>query len=717
MTTGTKLGPYEIVAPIGAGGMGEVYQAHDPRMGREVAIKIAAEQFSERFSREVRAVAALNHPNICHLYDVGPNYLVMELVEGPTLADRIKEGPMPLDEALGIAKQIADALEAAHEKGIVHRDLKPANVKVKPDGTVKVLDFGLAKMADPPESSGPPEHSPTLTLDAATRVGVVLGTAAYMPPEQARGKSVDRRADIWAFGVVLYEMLTGQRLFEGETVSDTLIEVATKEPDWDRIPVAPGKNVQRLLRRCLAKDPKRRLRDIGEAWFLLEDSGEQTGVPRAAGTSASRHRRWPWILVAAVTTVAALVSLPLAFVHYHEKPTAPELARFEIPAPGSGTAVGGAYVSPDGRRIAISATGPDGRNAIWVRSLDSFDARPLAATEGFTTPPVWSPDSQFIAFEVAGKLRKVEVSGGPAQTICDVPELWRGGSWSREGVIIFGTGTQGLMRVSDAGGMVSLLTKLDSSRRELFHTSPTFLPDGRHFIYLRGSTGESGGIYLGSLDAQPDQQNSKRLIATQSSAIFAPPGPGSVNSRIGHILFVREGALMAQALDVRHLALAGAAVPIGENLSDSGIPRYSASTTGVLVYNTGGIGSGSPTTKLTWFDRSGKILGTVGEPGQYNTVALSPDETRVAFSRMSSQARETSGRPPNYDLWVHEFARNTSTQITFDPAINWQAVWSADGSRIVFASDRDGPFNLYQKDSSGAGKEDLFFKSREEVSL
>jgi Tol biopolymer transport system component len=717
ITVGTHLGSYEITSLLGKGGMGEVYRARDAKLKRDVAIKILPDEFSRdadrviRFQREAEVLASLNHPNVAAIYDLqeanDTRFLVLELVEGETLADRIARGPIPVEEALDIAKHICEALEAAHERGIIHRDLKPANVKITPDGKVKVLDFGLAKI---PEAQTVTDFSNSPTLMSGSAPGMILGTAAYMSPEQARGKTVDKRTDIWAFGAVVYEMLAGKPAFTGETVSDTLIEVATKQPDWKRIPATPGRNVQRLLRRCLEKDPKRRLRDIGEAWFLLEDSAEQPEV----AVPAPRHRRWSWIVATGVTTVAALVSLPLAFVHFREKPSAPELVRFQIAAPGSGTAVGGAYVSPDGRRIAISATGADGRTTLWVRTLDALDSRPLAATEGLGSPPFWSPDSRFIAFFVAGKLKKVEVTGGPAQTVCDAPDLWRGGAWSREGVIIFGT-NQGLMRVSEAGGIVSPLTKLDSSRRELFHGSPSFLPDGRRFIYLRASTGENSGIFLGSLDAKPEQQNAKRLIPAGSPAVYASyQDPGSVGSRIGHVLFAREGSLMAQAFDARQLELAGEAVPIAENLrSDAGVPRFSVSTTGVLAYQTGGIGVGTPITQLTWFDRTGKTLGTVGEPGQYNTLALSPDGTRVAFSRVSAQTGEISGRPPNHDLWVHEFARNTSTQITFDPAINWQAVWSADGSHIVFASDRDGPFNLYQKDSSGAGKEDLLFKSSE----
>ena len=709
LASGTRLGPYEIVAAIGAGGMGEVYRATDPRMGRDVAIKISAEQFSDRFSREVHAVAALNHPNICHLYDVGPDYLVMELIEGPTLAERIKDGAIPLEESLNIAKQIADALEAAHEKGIVHRDLKPANIKVKADGTVKVLDFGLAKVAEPAEGGSRTEHSPTLTLDAATRVGVILGTAAYMPPEQARGKSVDKRADIWAFGVVLYEMLTGERLFEGETVSDTLIEVATREPDWGRVPA----KVQRLLRRCLEKDPKRRLRDIGDMQLLLvAETDEDVRPLDVEHPGGPLHiKRWVWQVAAGVATLALAA---LALIHFREKPPAVEVVRFQIPAPEKSNFTSGAYVSPDGRRIAFQARGPDGRIVLWVHSLDSLESRPLSGTEGADAPMVWSPDSRFIAFGVQGKVKKVDASGGPPQTVCDLPAPWRGGGWSRDGVIVFGVLGKGLMRVSDAGGAASPLTTVDSSRQESSHSTPAFLPDGRHFVYHRNSTPENSGIYLGSLDAKPEQQSSKLLVASSSDAAYAPsPNPLLGDPGVGHLLFVREGSLMAQAFDARRLELAGEAVPIAEDLPEVGPAFFSVSTTGVLTYRTGS-GSGYPALQLTWFDRAGKILGTVGEPGQYNTLALSPDGARVAFSRNDPQATgRGGGGQGNMDIWLYEFSRGAGTRLTFDPSRDWMAVWSPDGSRIIFSSDRGGASNLYQKVSSGAGNEEALLKSNE----
>lgn len=693
MNPGTRLGPYEIVALLGAGGMGEVYRARDPRMGREVAIKIAAEQFSERFSREVHAVAALNHPNICHLYDVGPNYLVMELVDGPTLAERIQQGPVPVDEALAIAKQIAEALEAAHEKGIVHRDLKPANIKIKPDGTVKVLDFGLAKMADPPEASGTrQEQSPTLTIDAATRVGVILGTAAYMSPEQARGKPVDRRADIWAFGVVLYEMLTGHRLFEGETVSDTLIEVATKEPDLSRIPATPGKNVQKLLRRCLAKDPKKRLRDIGEAWFLLEDA---PSVPPAA------PQRQTWRYIVAIAALIALISASLALVVFRQKPPTPGVVRFQVPLPEKAAFYDYVGISPDGHKLAFTATGPDGRYAIWVRSLDALEAQVVAGTSGIRTVPFWSRDGRYLGFGAENKLKIVDVSGGPPQTICDTKEIVVGGFWTGDGRIVFGSGGSGgsghgLWVVPAAGGVATELTAIDTSRQETMHNLPSALPDGRHFLYhRRSSRAENEGVYIGSLDAKPEAQPSRMLLASSAAAMYAAV-PGE---RIGRILFLRDGTLMAEPFDVSKLVLAGEPVRMAEHVGsylNAGL--FDVSSNGVLVYR----GGSAQNIQLTWFDREGKVLGLEGDPGVYSALALSADGARVAVERNDQN---------NRDIWIHDRGRGAATRLTFDPAQDRTPVWAPDGSHIAFTSDRDGVYNLYQKLSSGAGADELLLKS------
>src|SRR5262245_41034305 len=514
LSSGTRLGPYEIVSLIGAGGMGEVYRALDPRLGREVAIKVSAEQFTDRFDREARAVAALNHPNICSLYDVGPNYLVMELVEGGS-----PKGPLPLETVLNYARQIAEALEAAHAKDIVHRDLKPGNIKIKPDGTVKVLDFGLAKVG-PTASDRDLQNSPTLSL-AATNAGVILGTAAYMAPEQARGEPVDQRADIWAFGVVLYEMLTGTRTFEGRTVSDTLAAVLIKEPDLDRVP----SRVRPLLRRCLAKEPNQRLHHAADVRLLLDEPVREETT--SSGVAQLRTRRNTWI-AAIIAVMFAIPLVVLAVIHVREKPPETPVIRFQILPPGRNDfTVPTVAVSPDGKRVAFTAPGSNSTNQIWVRSLDTLESRPLTGTDGAVAVFFWSPDSRSIGFSTTqNKLKRVEVSGGPPQTIYDLPAQWRGGSWGRDktgkGVIIFGMQGSGLMQVPEGGGTPKPLTTRDPSR-EGDHVLPSFLPDERHFFYFRASANDlNPGIYLGSLDSKPEQQISKRLIPAESGAVYAP---------------------------------------------------------------------------------------------------------------------------------------------------------------------------------------------------
>jgi len=692
LTAGDKLGPYEILGLIGAGGMGEVYMARDPRLGRDVAIKVSTAQFTERFEREARSVAALNHPKICHLYDVGPNFLVMELIEGPTLAERIASGAIPLEESLKIAAQIADALEAAHEKGITHRDLKPANIKIKPDGTVKVLDFGLAKVEA--LAGAPNENSPTLSM-AATQAGVILGTAAYMGPEQASGKPVDKRADIWSFGVVLWEMLTGNRMFSGETVSHTLAAVLIKEPDWTQLPAATPASIRRMLRRCLERDLKRRLLDIGSARLEIEEAKFEDQPQTAAAVPPSRSRLGvgAWI-AAGILTVSLVV---LASIHFRERAPVPEVVRFQIPPPGKSDFTQQTYLlSPDARKLAFGAAGPGGASQLWVRSLDTLETKPLAGTENATAAFFWSPDSRSIGFATnQNRLRRVDASGGPPQTVCDLPAQYRGGAWSSAGVIIFGSAGRGLMRVSEAGGTPAPLTGL--TRSDIEHSVPAFLPDQHHFLYFRRG-GENTGIYIGSLDAKSDQQGSKRLLASDGGAAYAL----LPDSKSGHILFGREGSLMAQPFDPAKLETTGDAVPIAEGLPRSIPPPFSASLTGVLAYRAGT--GGGVDRRLTWFDRTGKSLGTAGEPGDYNTVSLSPDGAKVAVSR-------TDGG--NTDVVVHEFAQHNTMRLTFDPALDMWAVWSPDGSHIIFSSAREGPQNLYRKTSSGAGAEELVFKSNE----
>ncbi len=699
LSAGTKLGPYEILAPIGAGGMGEVYSAADTRLHREVAIKVSPEHFSERFEREARSIASLNHPGVCTIYDVGPNYLVMELVEGPTLAERIQQGPFTLEEALGIAGQIADALEAAHEKGITHRDLKPSNIKIKSDGTVKVLDFGLAKLVSKTPGGAPAinsENSPTLTM-GQTEAGVILGTAAYMSPEQAKGKPVDPRSDIYAFGLVLYEMVTGKRLHRGETTSEVLASVLKEEPAWERVPP----QVRKLLRRCLEKDPRKRLKHIGDVMSLVDEAPALGATPSAAAPRSPIS--WgAWSLAGLAILAAAAVSA----IHFREKPpAAPESVRFEIAQPADLRFTDVAVISLDGRKLAFLASSSGGLRQLWVRSLDAVEMRPLPGTENVVGYPFWSPDSRYLVFSAEGKLQKIEASGGPAQTLCRDPDNnVLGGLWTRDNKIVYGgqSAPNGFSQVNAAGGAPSALTSLASG--DVAHGFPALLPDGRHFLYaVRTDTG--GDIYLGSLDAKPNQQPSKKLLPDASAVAYAassdPAGTAS-----GYVLFVRDpyrdrrGTLMAQPFDDRRLDLAGEAVPIAERVGFF----FSASPTGVLVFRAG---AASPSTQLTWFDRKGNSRGVVGDPFEFaanSAVELSPDGQRAAFAR-------TDPHDGNTDIWLYEFARSISSRFTFDPGEDVNPVWSPDGKTITFAGQRGGTWGIYQRASNLMGPEELLYKS------
>ena len=557
--SGTRLEHYEIVGPLGVGGMGEVYRATDAKLKREVALKILPRQFAAdpsrlaRFEREAQVLAALNHPNIAAIYGLenadGVRFLVLELVEGPTLAERIASGPIPLEEALRIAEQIADALGVAHDKGIVHRDLKPANVKIATDGKVKVLDFGLAAVTQPAASaSGDPANSPTITM-GTTQAGMILGTAAYMSPEQARGSNnVDKRADIWSFGVVLYEMVAGKRLFHGDTISDALASVLKEQPDLGRAPL----KVRRLLESCLEKDPKRRLRDIADARRLIDDlpappisappisappiSAPPISAPPISAPPISEPRPKGAVYAAAIL---ALALAAVSFIHFREKPPVTQMTRFEIPAPANTTFanIPGPVVSPDGRKLAFIATGADRKPMIWVRPLDTEEARPLAGTEDASGNVLfWSPDGRYLAFASGGKLKKIEATGGPAQTLCDAPTP-EGGVWTSDNRILFGT-VGPLQLVSASGGTPTPLTTLDHSRNELAHETPAMLPDGHRFLYARVSIPlENGGVYIGSLDSKPEQQSTKRLLPDTTNAVYVPSPLTS--DAPGFLLFVR----------------------------------------------------------------------------------------------------------------------------------------------------------------------------------
>jgi Tol biopolymer transport system component/tRNA A-37 threonylcarbamoyl transferase component Bud32 len=678
---GQKLGPYEIVAVIGRGGMGELWKARDPRLNRDVAIKTSQMEFSGRFQREAQAVAALNHPNICTMYDVGPNYLVMEYIEGATLAERIAQGPVPLDEALAIAKQIADALEAAHEKGIVHRDLKPANIKIRPDGSVKVLNFGLAKSGDAQEVTA---DSPTMM--PGTLAGMILGTAGYMSPEQARGQAVDKRADIWAFGVVLYETLTAKRLFDGPTVTDSLAAILTLEPDLTPVP----ERARRLLTRCLEKDPKKRLRDIGDAWALL-DTESATAAP-----SRSRLGMTGWIAAAALFAVSTAA---LAFVHFREKPPVarvlnvtllpPDGAEFDFGAPIAMPAL-----SPDGTRIVFGARPKDGRTQLYVRRLDSNTPQPLPGTEGAGFP-FWSPDGRWVGFGQGSKLKKIDTQGGPAITVTDVPEgSFRGGSWSPRGVIIFGTNTgASILRVAVAGAKAAPATGVEprtQSGGEGNPLYPWFLPDGRHFLYTSRQSGDIP-VRVGSLD-EPGKPG-KVVAQAHSDAVYAQ----------GHLLYLRENTLMAQPFDPNELETTGEAVPVAEGVptfvAPSRCAAFTVSAGGLLAYQSGADRSRS---RLVWKDRQGKTLGTLGDsPYGIVTLALAPDGKRLAA------AIRDGVLSVNANIWIYDTVRGIPTRFTFGATGDRAPVWSPDGNTIYFGSLRAGSVDLFRKPSNGAATEEL----------
>ena len=656
LTPGEKLDHFEILATLGAGGMGEVYKARDTRLNRIVAIKVSKSEFSERFEREAKAVATLNHPHIAQLYDVGKNYIVMEFVEGAPL-----KGPLPLDKVLEYSAQIADALDHAHTRGITHRDLKPANILLAKSG-VKLLDFGLAKMTHVSTDA-----EATLTM-ALTNVGAVMGTLAYMAPEQMEGKETDSRSDLYAFGLVLYEIVTGKRSYPH-------LELLTLEP--------PG--LQKVFRRCIEIDREDRwqsARDLLHALDLVQVTTPPAVAPRSS-------KPLGWIAAAALSTASA-IALGALYLLTRE-PAKQSVAKLSILLPSNVNldSESPPLISPDGTKLAFLARDASGTNKIWVRQIDSLDAQMLPGTDSARNA-FWSADSRSIGFQtVQYEMRRADIGGGAPVRLCDSSFASVGGTWGKGGQILIGSnGNQPLWTVPPGGGRCTAATELDRSRAERGHEFPQFLPDGRHFLFLTlSSKRENTGIAVGSVDSK----ERKFLLATTSPAVFAS----------GYLLYLRDQTLVAQRFNEKTLELSGEAIAVAEGIASSpyGDAMFSVSSGGLLVYRGGTAG----TTQLAWVDRAGKTIGTVGPPGEYLNLELSSDGNQVAFQRRNVQG--------DRDIWKMSVERGSPQRFTFTASDETLPIWSPDASTIAFASNQQGASSLFQKPANGGGSEQLLFQS------
>ena len=700
ISPGTRLGPYEVIAQIGAGGMGEVYRARDTRLERDVAIKVLPAEFSTnaqlklRFEREAKTISQLNHPHICTLFDVGDGYLVMEMIEGESLADRLMKGPLPTDQVLRIGIEIASALDRAHRQSIVHRDLKPGNIMLTRGGA-KLLDFGLAKSA----SGGAIALATAIATEARplTQEGTIVGTFQYMAPEQLEGQEADARSDIFAFGTVLYEMLTGKRAFEGKTKASLIASILDREP----IPVTTLQPVtppalEHVITTCLEKDPEARWQTAHDIWLQLkwiDRAGSGAGAPAVTARRRRIHERSAWAIAVLGLIAAAAVAA------WHVKTLqAPRVIQASILAPDKAPfifegATGPIVLSRDGRWLAFIASA-DGKNVIWVRLLSGGLAQPLAGTEGATFP-FWSHDGRYIGFFAGGKLKKISSAGGPPQAVCDVGSQARGGTWNADGTIVFApTARDPLNRVSAAGGIATPITRLDEKAGEYTHRFPWFLPDGRHFLYVALSF--SGGldrnkIFAGSLDG-----NEKKLVVLANSPVMYAPS--------GHILFVRDRTLMAQPFDAKRLQVVGDAQPIAGDVqyfSNTSSATFAVSDGGVLAYHTG---AGS-LSHLVWVDRSGRDAGTVNVSGDLTAPRLSHRGDRIVYSMGDPQGAGT-------DLWILDIARNVPTRFTFEPGDHSWPAWSPDDSRIAYSAEQKQGFrNIVTKLSSGAAAAQILYSS------
>jgi Tol biopolymer transport system component/predicted Ser/Thr protein kinase len=705
LSPGTRLGPYEIGAPIGAGGMGEVYRAKDTRLDRTVAVKVLPSHLSssaesrQRFEREAKTISQLSHPHICALYDVGNQdgveFLVMEYLEGETLSDRLLKGSLALEQVLRFGIEIADALDKAHRQGIVHRDLKPGNVMLTKSG-VKLLDFGLAKAVAPVgRSSGSSLTAlPTQAGTNLTQEGTILGTFQYMAPEQLEGKEADARTDIFAFGCVLYEMATGQKAFSGKSQASLISSIMGSQPPAVSTiaPMTPPA-FDRVVRTCLAKDPDDRWQTAHDVMLELKwvaEGGAAAGLPAPLVSKRRNRERIAWAVAAALALIAAAAIAGYA----RRAPKPPEAVRASI-LPQQGTIFdpidGPVAASPDGRQVAFTAKDADGRGSVWVRSLGSLESRKLEGTND-AYDPFWSPDGRFVGYGSPAGLFKIEVPAGPPQKIADMAD-GRGCAWNRDNVILFEkTGATPVFRVSASGGPVEQVTTLDKSRGETGHWRPQFLPDGRHFLYLaRAEPAQNSGIYVGSLDSK----ERKRILDLDVPAQFAEPG---------YVLFIREDVLMAQPFDIKALRVSGEPVVVGRSVqyvATWGSSAFSASENGVLAYQ----GPSPAARQLVWFDRSGGRVATLGPDAEYrDDPRISPDGSRVAVTRTDPTTRSA-------DIWIFDVSRGIGSRFTFDAARESSPVWSADGTRLFFSSNKAGIGDLYEKAASGAGSETLLLKS------
>jgi serine/threonine protein kinase/Tol biopolymer transport system component len=695
---GATVSHYRIVEKLGAGGMGVVYKAEDSRLQRFVALKFVSHEFARdpdalnRFRREARAASALNHPNICTLYDIahdsGVDYLAMEYVEGKSLDKLITARRLPLAEGVGYATQIASALAAAHAAGIVHRDIKPGNVIVTPEGQIKILDFGLAKLTQRVLSSS---HVETEKL-SVTHAGTILGTVAYMSPEQASGRETDHRSDIFSLGIVLYEMVSGRKPFQGKSQVD-LLHAIINDPPRPVGSIPP--RLEEILEKALEKDPKERYQHAGDLSIDLKrvPRSPSSAASGADGRTAPSNRdRWlPWALAAAATLLLAALTV-LGFAYFRQKPPAEQSLRYQISAPGRAEFPA---FSPDGRYLAF-VTNQGGPDQIWIRAMDTLEARPLTGTEGATFP-FWSPDSAYLGFFANGKLQKIAVAGGPPQSVCDAAS-GRGGSWSRDGVILFSPGPAGrIFRVPAAGGVPTPVTRL-AEGRSVGHRFPAFLPDGVHFLYNAGSNNPpDAGVFLGSLNGAAPV----RLAPDVSNALYAPPARAGGNA---HILFRHGDTLTALPFDAKSLKVTGDMFPVAEQVwlsAATGFGAFSVSESNLLAFRSG---STTPNRELVWINRTGNRVGVVGKPGAYEDLAISRDGKTVALL-VNSGTRN--------DIWLQDVGRGVLSRFTFNAGFSGSPVWSPDGSRLIYAFEPEGAFafDIYQKPIGGNSQQELLFHS------